>query len=192
MCPLLTSISFSLHAISGWGNDADEKLAAITWALFRTAEKKQMHRLLPKPLSDLWTGWEASEAAVANDSQIAAEAAREEQVASVMSSLAAASLKLSANAPNEMHPHVEVADQKTEAHRRSSDRTSQLVRKWESQNRSPQFAAMQQQRQALPAWSKRAEIIAAFNSSESRVFLVQASSRSFHFLLFVSIQHLDE
>ena len=179
-CPPLNSFfSRLLNAFRGWGNDADEKLAAITWALFRTADKKQMHRLLPKPLSDLWTGWEASEAAVANYSQITAQAAREEQVASVMSSLAAASLKSSGSSPSQVDLHVEVVEQKAEAHRRSTDKTSQLVRKWESQTRSPQFAAMQQQRQALPAWSKRAEIISAFSSSESRVFLVQVSSSSY-------------
>lgn len=136
-----------------------------------------MHRLLPKPLSDMWTGWEAAEAAVANDSHAAAAAARDEQVALVMSSLASASLKSSSNAPSEVDSPVEVAERRTDAHRRSTDKTAQLVRKWESQSRSPQFAVMQQQRQALPAWSKRAEIIAAFNSSESRVFLVQASLR---------------
>jgi HrpA-like RNA helicase len=134
-----------------------------------------MHRLLPKPLSDLWTGWEAAEAAVANDSEVAAAAAREEQVALVMSSLASASLKSSSNAPSQVNSPVEVAELRTEARCCSSQRTSQLIRKWESQCRTPQFAAMQQQRQALPAWSKRAEIIAAFSSSESRVFLVQAS-----------------
>jgi hypothetical protein len=174
---------FSIHFVvvlfdvfRGWGNDADEKLAAITWALFRTAEKKQMHRLLPKPLSEMWTGWEESEAAVAHASQSAAAAARDEQVASVMSTLAAASLKSSDDATGQSDSPVELLQPRTETHRRSTDKISQLVLKWESLSRSPQFAAMQQQRQSLPAWNKRAEIIAAFTSSESRVFLVQESS----------------
>ena len=137
-----------------------------------------MHRLLPKPLSELWTGWEASEAAAESDSQNAAAAVRDGQVASIMSSLAAASLKSSSNASSQDDFQVEVVERRTESHHRSADKTSQLVRKWESQSRSPQFAAMQQQRQALPAWNKRAEIIAAFTSSESRVFLVQVRSAS--------------
>jgi hypothetical protein len=169
----------------GWGNDADEKLAAITWALFRSAEKKQMHRLLPKPLAEMWTGWEESEAAVAHASQIAAAAARDEQVASVMLTLAAASLKSSDDATRQSDLQEEMLQPRTETHRRSNDKISQLVLKWESQGRSPQFAAMQQQRQSLPAWNKRAEIIAAFTSSESRVFLVQASSM----LLFIKCLH---
>ena len=135
-----------------------------------------MHRLLPKPLSELWTGWEACEAAAEIDSQNAAAAARDEQVASVMSSLAAASLKSSSDTSSQDEVQVEAVERRTETHRRNSDKTSQLIRKWESQSRSPQFAAMQQQRQALPAWGKRAEIISAFTSSESRVFLVQASA----------------
>ena len=134
-----------------------------------------MHRLLPKPLSDLWTGWEACEAAAVSESQNAVAAARDEQVASIMSTLAAASLKSSSNAPSQVDLKPEVAERKPEAHRRNSDKTLQLVRKWESQSRSPQFVAMQQQRQALPAWNKRAEITAAFTSPDSRVFLVQAS-----------------
>jgi len=39
-----------------------------------------MNRLLPKPLSELWAGWEASEAAAAAESEKAAAAARDEQV----------------------------------------------------------------------------------------------------------------
>jgi HrpA-like RNA helicase len=127
-------------------------------------------------LSELWTGWEACEAAAEIDSQNAAAAARDEQVASVMSSLAAASLKYSSDTSSQDDVQVEAVERRTETHRRNSDKTSQLIRKWESQSRSPQFAAMQQQRQALPAWGMRAEIISAFTSSESRVFLVQASA----------------
>ena len=135
-----------------------------------------MHRLLPKPLSDLWTGWEASEAVAASESEKAAASARDEQVASVLASLAATSVKSSADKPSQVEQQLVAVERKTDSHHRNAGNTSQLIRKWESQCRSPQFAAMQLQRQALPAWSKRADIIAAFTSVESRVFLVQASA----------------
>jgi HrpA-like RNA helicase len=120
-------------------------------------------------------GWEAAEAAAAEKLQNAAASAREAQVSSVLSSLAAASLNPANDARGQDSLPVEAAKARIDPHPRSSAKTSQLIRKWESQCRSPQFAAMIQQRRALPAWAKRAEIIAAFNSSESRVFLVQAS-----------------